>query len=118
MGESLIPESMRQVLQQYAPWPISFHAFNGERIKPTFGKKNLLDAIIRRERFVCDSNSSWKSEAGKKDNQNKAFIIPHTALDEPEDVSGNLFGSKVDFSNENISQPSHRKSEKSVGLTV
>ncbi len=97
-----MPESLRLILQQHAPWPISFHDFNGERIKPTFGKKNLLDDIIRRERFVCDSNSYWKREAGKKKNQHKAFIIPHTALDEPDDVSGNLFGNKVDFSNENI----------------
>ena len=102
MDENLMPESLRLIMQQNAPWPISFHAFNGERIKPTFGKKNLLDDIIRRERFVCDSNSSWKSEAGKKDNQHRAFIITHTALDEPEDVSGNLFGNKVDYSNENI----------------
>lgn len=99
---NLIAEPFRQFLQHYAPWPISFHTFKGERIKPTFGKKNLLDVILRHERFVCDSNSSWKDEAGKICNRSKVFIIPHTALDEPEDVHGNLFGKKVDFSNENI----------------
>ena len=102
MDANLISEAQRQSLQQCAPWPISFHTFKGERIKPTFGKKNLLDVIMRRERFVCDSNSAWKNEAGKIGNQSKAFIIPHTALDEPEDVHGNLFGKKVNFSNENI----------------
>lgn len=98
----LIAEPLRQFLQHYAPWPISFHTFKGGRVKPTFGKKNLLDVILRRERFVCDSNSAWKDEAGKTYNQSKVFIVPHTALDEPEDIHGNLFGKKVDFRNENI----------------
>jgi hypothetical protein len=102
MDANLISEAQRQFLQKCAPWPISFHTFKGERIKPTFGKKNLLDVIMRRERFVCDSNSAWKNEAGKIVNQSKAFIIPHTALDEPEDVHGNLFGKKVNSINENI----------------
>jgi len=102
MDANLISEAQRQSLQQCAPWPNSFHAFNGERIKPTFGKKNLLDVIMRRERFVCDTNSFWKDEAGKISNQSKAFIVGHTVLDEPEDVQGNLLGKKVNFTNENI----------------
>lgn len=100
--KNLIAEPFRCFLQHYAPWPISFHTFKGERIKPTFGKKNLLDVILRHERYVCDSNSFWKSESAKDCNQSKVFIVPHTALDEPEDVHGNLFGKKVDIRNENI----------------
>jgi len=97
-----MPDVDTQFLQHYAPWPISFYTFKGEHIKPTFGNKNLLDVILRHERFVCDSNPSWKDDAGKIVNHHKVFIIPHTALDEPADVHGNLFGKKITHSNGNI----------------
>ncbi len=99
---NLISEAQRRLIQQSAPYPMSFHTFKGERVQPSFGKENMLDVLMRRERFVCDSNSSWKDEAGEIGNQAKAFIIGHTVLDEPEDVQGNLFGKKVKFTNENI----------------
>ena len=95
-------EAERQLLQKAAPHSLSFYTFKGEHMQPSFGKENLLDVLMRRERFVCDSNSSWKDEAGKVGNRSKAFIIGHTALDEPEDVLGNLFGKKVNITNENI----------------
>ena len=99
---NLAAEPLRHFLHHYAPWPISFHTFTGEQIQPSFGKENLLDVLLQRERFVCDSNPTWKDEAGKVLNRNKAFIIPHTALDEPPDVHGNLFGKKMNHSNGNI----------------
>jgi hypothetical protein len=102
MDENLVSKPLCQFLQYYAACPISFHTFTGEQMQPSFGKENLLDVLMQRERFLCDSNSSWKNEAGKTGNQSKAFIIPHTALDEPDDVHGNLFGKKVNNSNENI----------------
>ncbi len=102
MDENLVSKTQRQFLEHYAEWPISFHTFTGEQMQPSFGKENLLDVLMQRERFVCDSNPSWKDEAGKTGNQSKAFIISHTALDEPDDVHGNLLGKKVNNRNENI----------------
>jgi hypothetical protein len=95
-------EVERQMLHKSAPHSLSFYNFNGEHMQPSFGKENLLDLLMKRERFVCDSNSAWKDEAGNIGNKSKAFVIGHTVLDESEDVHGNLFGKKVKFTNENI----------------
>ena len=54
---NLAAEPLRHFLHHYAPWPISFHTFKGEQIQPSFGKENLLEVLLRRERFVCDSNT-------------------------------------------------------------
>jgi hypothetical protein len=102
MDANHISEPHRQFLEHYASWPICFYTFKGKRVQPSFGNDDLLAVLLQHERFVCDSNSSWKEEAGKSSNLSKAFIIPHTALDEAEDVHGNLFGKKVKPSNENI----------------
>lgn len=108
MDANLISEAQRQFIQQYAAaataaaCPVSIYTFKGEHIQSSLKKEHLLSVLMRRERFVCDSNSSWKDEAAKIGNQAKAFIIGQTCLDEPEDVRGNLFGKKVDITNENI----------------
>jgi hypothetical protein len=102
MDENHISEPHGQFLKHYASQPICFYTFKGKRVQPSFGNDDLLDVLLQHERFVCDSNSSWKDEAGKIGNKSKAFIIPHTALDEAEDVHGNLFGKKVNFSNDNV----------------
>ena len=102
MESKSISEAQRQFLSFHAPWPISFHTFKGEHLESSPGRDNLFELIINRERFMCDSNSAWKGEVCKPDNEKKAFILGHTVLDETDDVQGNLFGKKVNHTYNNI----------------
>jgi hypothetical protein len=107
-----------EFLHFHADSPISFHTFTGKQMEPSFGKVNLLDAIMQRERFVCDTNSFWKEESGKSSNQSKVFIIPHTTLDENDDVHGNIFGKKVDSKYRNIFFFSALPPQVGLGLAI
>ena len=118
MISKLQDERLVRFLIFHADWPISFHTFTGEQLQPSFGKDNLLDLILQRERFVCDSNSFWKEEATKLSNQSKAFIIPFTTLDEADDIRGNLFGKKVNADNGNIFFFSTIPIEAGLGLAI
>ena len=59
---------------------------------------------MKMERYLIDTNAKWvlQSEAGKKGNQNKAFIIGGTIADESENLKDLLFSKKMDISNNNI----------------
>ena len=97
-----IAEAQRQFLGFHASWSISFHTFTGEHLKSSPSQENLFGFLSGRDRFLCDSNSTWKSEVVKPENQSKAFILGHTVLDETDDVQGNIFGKKVDCNFGNI----------------
>ena len=102
MDENPKTERPPQFLQKDAAWPISFYNFNGECVRSQLGEENLLELLLSRERFLCDSNSAWKAEASKKGNKSKVFIIGHTVLDEAENLYGNIFGNKLNCANENV----------------
>src|ERR1039458_7204359 len=99
MEVNLKSQRPRQLLQNDPPWPVSFYTFKGERVRANLHNEDLLEFLLRHERFVCDSNSSWKKEADKIGNHCNVFIIGHTVLDEADDVYGNIFGKKVNYAN-------------------
>lgn len=90
------------MLQNDASWAVRFYTFKGESVGPHLLNEDLLEHLLRHERFVCDSNSSWKREADKSGNHCKMFILGHTVLDETDDVYGNIFGRRVNCANNNI----------------
>jgi len=97
-----LPETERLLLRQQANHSFSLYRRNGEHLEHPLGKEDLLAVLTGMERFMVDNNSSWKKEAAKPENRDKAFIVGDTIMDEPYDLEGNLFSNKVDISNNNI----------------
>ena len=98
-----LTEAERQLLRQQIQHSCCCYSLDGEYLELPTDKENLRDEILTMDRrFVVDSNSRWKEEASKVENRNKAFIVGETVTDESDDLKGNLFGKKVDASNNNL----------------
>jgi hypothetical protein len=84
-------------------WAISIHDFNGKFIQASMSKKNLLDVITHcKNKYVCDSNSSWKEQAADKTNRAKIFLLSNPTMDEQKDFYNNLFATDLHLTNRNI----------------
>jgi hypothetical protein len=102
MQAAQLPESQRKLLRVQAKHAISHCGLNGEDLGHPFGGKNLFDVIGQMKRYVVDGNSPWKQEASKPENCDKAFVAGETALEEPDNLKGQLFSRHIDVCNDNL----------------
>jgi hypothetical protein len=82
---------------------VSYYRLNGDHWINPHEHEDLLQVLLSKERFVVDTNASWKNETKKPENRDKAFIIGMTLMAEQDTkLKGVFFNSKVDLSNNNI----------------
>lgn len=97
-----LPREKQAFLREQMKHSFTFYGLDGEEMGKPPGGEDLLAVLDKMRCFVVDTNSSWKCEAAKPENFDKAFILGETLIEEPDNLKGIFFNAKTDITNNNL----------------
>jgi hypothetical protein len=98
-----LPETKRSLLRKQAEHSFSCYGLNGEPMRHSLEKEDLLAVLMGMERYVIDSNlPGLVGDAKKPENRNKAIILGETFTDEAPNLEKAILRPLMDNLNNNL----------------